>query len=177
MVFGVATAALMSACPTAHARGGRGAPEAGGFSFPGKGKPSPPVYVMVEASGSGDPSTFQAALDAATNSLVPYAGHLLVKTGAPKALAGDPPKQIALIAFNNDTDVLIWSESSAVKAMFASASAANLKVFEIGGLPNAAIAFQTSSKGPDATFNTQPEGKANVAHPVSNSIKDICRGC
>ena len=159
---------------SAVARGGhsRGS---GNYKFAGKGK-SPQVYLLVEADNLSKSAEFDGLVSKAVANLVPFDGHLLA-SGETTALVGQASQRLVLIEFDNDTDVKTWRDSMEVKTLLADDVGGKVRMNEIKGLQNAAVALQASQQKPDTSFNTHPASASKKQPDASPNVMDICKGC
>jgi uncharacterized protein (DUF1330 family) len=76
----------------------------------------PPAYVISEVDVT-DPATFQKYAEKVPETLAPFNGHYLVRTGKIQAVEGEPPKRIVVIAFDSAEKARGWEDSPAYAAI------------------------------------------------------------
>ena len=77
----------------------------------------PPGYVISELDAILDVPTVQKYGQGVPETLAPFDHHFVVRGGNPQALESDPPKAIAVIAFDSVQKARKWYESPAYQAI------------------------------------------------------------
>ena len=75
---------------------------------------APPAYVISNIDVT-DPAGYQPFVEAFPATLVPYRAHFLARGGKTQSFAGEAPKRVAIIAFNNMEDAVNWRNSDALQ--------------------------------------------------------------
>jgi len=76
----------------------------------------PPAYVIAELDVT-DPTTFQKYAEQVPGTLAPFNGHFLVRGGKIRAVEGDAPKRLVVIAFDSAEKARGWEDSPAYEAI------------------------------------------------------------
>jgi uncharacterized protein (DUF1330 family) len=111
---------------------------AGGVVIQGlQSETPPPAYVIAEVEVT-DRAAYQEYRDKVAQTLAPFEGHYryVVRAGAAKALEGEPPKTVVVMAFDSAEKALSWYRSPAyqsIKPIRQGASVSRLYLAE--GLP------------------------------------------
>jgi uncharacterized protein (DUF1330 family) len=75
----------------------------------------PPVYVITDFTEIMDTSAFSAGAATVAAAIAAGGGKILVRTDAPVALDGQPPKRFAIFAFDSVEKAKAWESSDAMK--------------------------------------------------------------
>jgi uncharacterized protein (DUF1330 family) len=77
---------------------------------------TPPAYVIAEVDVA-DPTTMQKYAEKVPETLAPFSYHYLVRGGKTRALEGEAPKRIVVIAFDSAENARGWYDSPAYEAI------------------------------------------------------------
>jgi uncharacterized protein (DUF1330 family) len=98
---------------------------------------TPPAYLVAETEVT-DRVAFQKYAEKVPETLAPYGGsfHYVVRGGKTQALEGQPPKSIAVLAFDSTEKALSWYRSPAYQAIIPIRQGASVsRMFLAEGLP------------------------------------------
>jgi uncharacterized protein (DUF1330 family) len=76
----------------------------------------PPGYFVAEIEVT-DPVAMQKYGERVPETLAPFHHHYVVRGGKPKALEGEPPRGVVVIAFDSVAEAREWYESPAYRAL------------------------------------------------------------
>ena len=76
----------------------------------------PPGYFIAEVEVT-DPAGMKRYGDKVPDTLAPFDHHYVVRGGRPRALEGEPPKGVVVIAFDSVAKAKEWYESPAYRAI------------------------------------------------------------
>ena len=78
---------------------------------------SPPAYIISEVDAILDIPTVQKYGERVHETLTPFNHHFIVRGGKTQAVEGEPPKGIAVIAFDSAEKARGWEDSPAYAAI------------------------------------------------------------
>ena len=79
-------------------------------------QPRAPAYVITEIDVT-DAEAFKAYAPQVQPSFAPFGGRYVVRGGKTQALAGDAPKRVVVLAFDNIDQVRAWYDSPQYEAL------------------------------------------------------------
>jgi uncharacterized protein (DUF1330 family) len=82
-----------------------------------KAQSSPPVYVISELTVTDQDRFTKEYGPKVEPTFAPFSGHYVVRGGNTVTFAGDPPKRIVVIAFDNMEKAKSWQASPAYQAL------------------------------------------------------------
>lgn len=74
------------------------------------GQTRPPAYVVTEIAVT-DPEAFKEYAPKVQPSFAPFGGRYVVRGGQTHSLAGEPPKRVVVLAFDDIAQVRAWYDS------------------------------------------------------------------
>jgi uncharacterized protein (DUF1330 family) len=95
----------------------------------------PPAYVVTEID-IADTEAFREYAPQVQPSFAPYGGRYLVRGGATHSFAGEAPKRLVVLAFDNMERARSWYDSPAYEALKSLRDkAGRARIFAVEGLP------------------------------------------